>query len=86
MINSDFIQKQAALFIASLGNTDELEFATLVEEILGRVLQRVPTPEEVGRGSKLIEDWMLNDGLSRNEAIQNYCLLAMNLNEFVYLD
>jgi hypothetical protein len=29
---------------------------------------------------------MANDGLDETTALRNFCLLALNLNEFVYLD
>jgi hypothetical protein len=56
-----------------------------VEAALRLVTQRPPRPDEVARGVALIER-LVKDGESHNEATRRFCLLALNLNEFVYLD
>jgi hypothetical protein len=37
-------------------------------------------------GIALIEKLQTEEGLSANQALQYFCLVALNLNEFIYLD
>ncbi len=54
---------------------------------LRRVTQREPTAEEVERGVAFIgATARTTHGSPPDEALRNFCLLALNLNEFVYLD
>ena len=46
---------------------------------------RPATKEDVADGLKLIEHFTKN-GIDKNKALQRFCLLVLNLNEFVYLD
>jgi hypothetical protein len=41
---------------------------------------------EVKRGVKLIAALRTRDGASADEALRCFCLLVLNMNEFVYLD
>jgi hypothetical protein len=50
------------------------------------VLQRVPTAEEVQRGVNLIQAFQKQDGLGSDEALSVFCLMTLNLNEFLYVD
>jgi hypothetical protein len=40
----------------------------------------------VRRGVGLIETLQREDGVSSDAALQTFCLVVLNLNEFVYLD
>jgi len=89
MLNSQFINEQANFFadsILSETNQTNLSDAELVKKILQRVLQRELTQEEVNRGASLVSRLQSEQGLSRSQAFRSFCLLALNLNEFVYLD
>jgi hypothetical protein len=57
-----------------------------VRIVLSRVTQREPTDEEVRRGIDFISRMQLEHELDRDLALQKFCLLAMNLNEFLYID
>ena len=41
---------------------------------------------EIKRGVAFIEALQKADGASREDALRSFCLLALNLNEFLYLD
>ena len=47
---------------------------------------RQPAAEEIQRGVSLIEALQTRDGVSADVALKCFSLLALNLNEFVYLD
>jgi hypothetical protein len=85
MMNGEFIQQQAEIFARLLQQkTDSPE--EQVTLALRRVMQRQPTPEEVTRGLKLIETLKTEQKLNDDQARKYFCLVALNLNEFMYLD
>ena len=47
---------------------------------------RPPTDDEVKRGLDLIDALQKKDGMTPEAALKTFCLMAMNLNEFMYLD
>lgn len=79
MINGAFINQQAQAFADSVAKEAD-DTAARVRVALRRVTQRQPTEAEVERGVRFIA------GVPRSEGLRQFCLLALNLNEFVYLD
>ncbi|GDY09394.1 hypothetical protein LBMAG52_28800 [Planctomycetia bacterium] len=86
LINSTFANEQAALFAASLRREAGQDTTTCVKAGLIRVLQRQPTEREIARGLKFVDDNIQQEKVSADEALRRFCLLAINLNEFLYLD
>ncbi|MDW8207006.1 MAG: DUF1549 and DUF1553 domain-containing protein, partial [Chloroherpetonaceae bacterium] len=86
MLNSEFIQEQARLFADFVRRKAGDNPARQVRVALWRVLQREPAPREVQRGVRLIQDIQARDGKTAQEALTAFCLVALNLNEFIYLD
>ena len=86
LINSTFANEQAAIFAQRLRREFGTEAAACVRACLARILQRQPTDQEVARGVKFIDDNIQQEKVSADEALRRFCLLAINLNEFVYLD
>ena len=86
LINSTFANEQAALFARSLRREAGDDATACVKAGLTRVLQRSPTEREIARSVKFIEDNIQQDKVTAEEARRRFCLLAINLNEFVYLD
>ena len=85
MLNSEFLQQQAEAFAQSLRKSaDSAE--KQVEIALARVTQRTPTSEEIARGLKLMESLRKENNMNDDQALRYFCLLALNLNEFIYLD
>ena len=72
------------MFATSLGSTADVE--QRVRLALTRVLQRTPTETEIASGTRLIEKLQTVDDLSPEKSLQYFCLVALNLNEFIYLD
>ncbi len=86
MLNSNFLQtcsKQLAEHAKRLGG--DLRDAQ-VAAALRQVTQREPTKIEIDRGVKLIERLQSEQAHSADDALQRFCLIALNLNEFLYLD
>jgi hypothetical protein len=57
-----------------------------VAEVLRRVSQRPAKETDIDRGIRLMDDLTRDYGLGKLEALRAFCLVALNLNEFVYLD
>ena len=57
-----------------------------VEMALSRAVQRNPTGDEIDRGIKLIEKLQLTNKVDAQRALEYFCLVVLNLNEFMYLD
>jgi mono/diheme cytochrome c family protein len=86
MLNGDFLNEQAKVFAADLHAQAGEAPAAQVRLALRRVAQREPSAKEVERGVGLLARLRGKHGLAPGEALREFCLLALNLNEFIYLD
>jgi hypothetical protein len=86
MLNSEFLNKQAAIFATDVRESAPDDAVEQVRIVLSRVTQREPTDEEVRRGIDFISRMQNDHEVNRDLALQKFCLLAMNLNEFLYID
>ena len=86
MLNSTFIQKQAKHFAARLRKEAGSDEEAQVKLALRLALSRSPSPADMGRGLTLMRDLKTEEGLSKEQALNQFCLAVLNLNEFVYLD
>ncbi|HVS38148.1 MAG TPA: PSD1 and planctomycete cytochrome C domain-containing protein [Gemmataceae bacterium] len=86
LLNSDFMQKQAGLFAERLGKEAGPDVSNQVRLGLSLAVSRPPTDEEVKRGLELIDVLQQKDGMTAEAALRTFCLMAINLNEFMYLD
>ncbi len=86
MLNSVFLNEQAAIFAGKVSQQSGPDDSKFVAGVLQQTLQRAPTSFEIDRGVKLIADLQQEHRLSSDEARKYYCLMALNLNEFIYLD
>jgi len=86
LLNSAYLGEQSQVFAdfvrtkAGTNRNDQVQFA------LQQAMQRPPTQAEVDRGVALIRSLENERGLSRDQALHYFCLLALNLNEFVTVD
>ena len=86
MLNSKFLNDQAGVFSASLQKEFGGDVRGKISAALNLVFCRKPVKAEVDKCVKLINDFQVGDKLSAELAFKYFCLLALNLNEFVYLD
>ena len=86
VLNSDFINEQADVFAKYLIENAGSNFRDQVSLGLRRTLQRAPTSAEVERGERLIDSLQQKYQLSPVAALKQFCVTALNLNEFMYLD
>lgn len=86
LLNSTFANEQAATFAADLRKQAGSDPVAQIRLALARISQRPPTTAEVERGLRFLADARKKDAIDADEALRRFCLLALNLNEFVYLD
>jgi hypothetical protein len=53
---------------------------------LSIVFSRTPEPAEIEAGVKMVEEVQKAGNLSDKDALDRFALLALNLNEFIYVD
>jgi len=86
LLNSEFILEQASVFAEMLNEDHPDSLDSQIRTALRRVMQRPPTDEEVARGLQLINALQNENKMTIEQARKYFCLVALNLNEFVYLD
>jgi mono/diheme cytochrome c family protein len=86
MLNSEFLNEAARIFAHDVCRLVGDNPAAAVRLALRRVTQREPTEPEIERGVNFLAQSRKKHGLAAQEALQNFCLLTLNLNEFIYLN
>jgi hypothetical protein len=84
-MNSDFIHRQATGLSESI-DSEKIGDAEVVRRAVRAVLARGATTKEVDDGMRLIQELQSESRLSRQRAVELYCLTVMNWNEFLFLD
>ena len=82
LLNSKFTNRQAELFANMIRESHDQPKDQVVA-VLRRVFQREPTEVDIARGLELMNDAAIQE--KPDEALKVFCLMALNLNEFVYL-
>jgi hypothetical protein len=86
LLNSEFSNRQAAVFAEYLKKQAGNDSRKQVGLALSRSLQRTPTKEEIARGVALIATLQKEGQMKPDDALKYFCIVALNLNEFLYLD
>jgi hypothetical protein len=86
MINGEFVNQSALSFADRIRRTAGPSISEQVQRGLSIVLSRFPNADEVKAGVRMIEEVTKAGNLSPKEALDRFALLALNLNEFIYLD
>jgi len=90
MMNGEFLQKQAKVFAARVkreaGGPDAADVAAEIRRAYQLSLVRDASAEEVARGVALIDTLEDTDGVGPGRALELFCLMLLNTNEFAYLD
>jgi hypothetical protein len=86
MLNSEFLNEQAQVFADTVRRQAGDDAAAQVRLALRRAVQRDPTEPEIRRGVAFLARLRDERRLPAAEALRVFCLLALNLNEFVCLD
>jgi hypothetical protein len=86
MLNSEFVNQQAKVFAEAVTKDAGGDATAKVRLALRQATQRKPTDAEIERGVKFMAALQSEDKLSADEALRRFCVLALNLNEFVTVD
>ncbi len=86
MMNGPYLREQASRMKELVDANTSETFPDKVAYCLRRVLQRDPDAAEIRIGVQMINELMKEDGLSRDAALHSFCVVALNMNEFVYVD
>lgn len=86
MLNSQYLAEQAGVFAAFVRERCGDDLRAQVACALHRATQRPPAAAEIDRGLRLIAALQSERKLPQDEALKYFCLLALNLNEFLYVD
>ncbi len=86
MLNSEFVNTQAATFARRIQAEADPTPEAQVRYALTLTLNREPRAEEVAECVSLVNRLESELGMKPEDALERLALLTMNLNEFVYLD
>ncbi len=86
MLNGNFVHAQAKEFANRLRKEAGENHHNQIALALRLTTCRKPTEEEIDQGIALLTQLTEKRGLSDEQALEYYCLVALNLNEFLYLD
>ena len=86
LLNSAFLNEQAEVFATRLRKEAGEDLAKQVRLGLQLVTTRPPTDAEAQRGLALIAALRAQENATAEVALKYFCLMALNLNELVYVD
>jgi hypothetical protein len=86
MLDSDFVNEQAAKLAARVIAATEPEPPVQVDQTIRFALQRPATEAEINDGLELLRRLTRERGKSGGDALKYWCLTVLNSNEFIYLD
>ena len=86
MLNSEFLNREAGVFAARLRREAGEDVRQQIRLGLYLVTSREPTSAEIKRGVRLVESLKAEEHATPEVALKYFCLMALNLNEMVYVD
>ena len=86
MINSKFLNDSAETLATRLQKEKPNDLSAQVRRALELATSRPSTEQDVAEGIAFIKDFQSKSNLDENQSLQRFCLLVLNLNEFVFLD
>ena len=86
MLNSAFVHEQSGLLAERVRGEVGSDVRAQVRRVLEVVCSRPAREDEVARGLAFINELRVEEDVDRDKALDRFCLLAFNLNEFLYLD
>jgi len=86
MLNSEFVNIEAQRMAENiLQSVDVSDLDEQAAEVLRRTSQREPQAEEISLGVRFIQRMRGEQGMDPQQSLAKFCLLGMNLNEFIYI-
>jgi hypothetical protein len=85
-LNGDFFHREASRFAVRLRREAGEDRAAQVRLALRLALSREPSAGEVEKNVEFVRSLAAEEESSDEKALETFCLLVYNLNEFLYLD
>jgi hypothetical protein len=85
MLNGEFTNTTAASMATRL-QTERPDLESRIRRAIRLTASRNPSDDEVKKDADFVRELRQKAGLTEAAAFQQYCLLVLNTNEFVYLD
>ena len=86
MLNGKFMNDSAKTFAERIRKEAGEDPSKQIAHGLKLILSRTPSTEEINAAINMLEDVKDSGKLSDKDALDRFALLALNLNEFLYLD
>jgi hypothetical protein len=86
MLNSHFLNEQAVHFAARLKQEAGEQVEARLKRALEIVTARPADPKSLAIASEMIQKLQKDHGLNADQALERFCLVALNMNEFMFLD
>lgn len=86
MLNGEFIHEQSAALAQRLQREHPDNLEQQLRRAVELTTQRTPSADELRRDLAFVDEARTKDGLTPAAALEMYCLLTLNANEFFYLD
>ena len=86
LLNSKFMHAQAAHFAARLTQEHRDDLPRQIARAIRLTTGRKPLQEEIQADLQFIQQLQIEDKLTPGAALQSFCLMILNTNEFIYLD
>lgn len=86
MLNGEFTNELARALVSRLRTEAPDDLGAQVRRTIRLTTGRIPTEDEVTKDLAFIREMQTSSKLDEPSALAMYCLLALNSNEFMYLD
>ena len=86
LLNSNFVNDKAAIFAKRLEDEVKGNISDRIKRGLEIVTSKPASPESIKIAEEMVQNLKNEHGLDDKAALQRFCLVALNMNEFVFVD
>ena len=86
LLNSNFVNDKAAIFAKRLEDEVDGDITDRITRGLEIVTSKPANPKSVEIAREMVKTLKNDHGLDEQSALQRFCLVALNMNEFIFVD
>ena len=86
LLNSNFVNDKAAIFAKRLEDEVQGDITERIKRGLEIVTSKPANPESLKIAQDMVKTLKNDHGLDDQAALQRFCLVALNMNEFIFVD
>ena len=86
LLNSNFVNDKAAIFAKRLEDEVQGDITERIKRGLEIVTSKPANPESLKIAKDMVKTLKNDHGLDDQAALQRFCLVALNMNEFIFVD